>query len=398
MTSSAATQPTRLRGITWNHSRGFLPVVATAQRFGEMHSAVEIAWEKRSLQEFADCPIERLAETFDLLVIDHPFVGYAARHPVLLPLDEHLSAEFLADQERSSVGESYRSYVYDGHLWALPIDAAAPVAAWRADVLERAGASVPRTWEELLALARRGLVRFPAIPVDSLMHFYMLCCALGECPPASDDVLIDPDVGAEALTWLCELVKLCPPEILKSNPIATYEAMSQRDDIAYCPFAYGYSNYARDGYAPQTLEFGDLCSIGGRGRLRSTLGGTGLAISAKCQNRQAALEYVCFVAGAECQRTLYVQSGGQPVHRAAWTDRDANRLTHDYFLQTLPALDRAYVRLRYCGYIRFQDQAGAVVHDFLSKGGDARSVIGELQSLYRQSRQEGETSDGHNVH
>jgi hypothetical protein len=53
-------------------------MVATAQRFCETHPEVEIAWEKRSLQEFADYPIPKLAEQFDLLVIDHAFVGYAA--------------------------------------------------------------------------------------------------------------------------------------------------------------------------------------------------------------------------------------------------------------------------------------------------------------------------------
>jgi len=61
-----------LKGITWNHSRGFLPMVATAQRFAELYPNVQITWEKRSLQAFADYSIQELAERFDLLVIDHP--------------------------------------------------------------------------------------------------------------------------------------------------------------------------------------------------------------------------------------------------------------------------------------------------------------------------------------
>ena len=82
--------PITLTGITWNHTRGYLPMVATAQRFSELHPDIEIVWHKRSLQEFADYPIERLVERFDLLVIDHPFAGQAAAQNVLLPLDEHL--------------------------------------------------------------------------------------------------------------------------------------------------------------------------------------------------------------------------------------------------------------------------------------------------------------------
>ena len=118
-----------LRGISWDHTRGFLPMVASAQRFHELHPHVDIVWEKRSLQAFADQPIQLLAERFDFIVIDHPFVGYAAAHPVLVPLDQHLDAVYLADQAAHSVGASEPSYWYGDHLWALAIDAATPVSA-----------------------------------------------------------------------------------------------------------------------------------------------------------------------------------------------------------------------------------------------------------------------------
>src|ERR1700751_1130589 len=101
-----------LTGITWNHTRGYLPMVATAQRFSELHADVSITWHKRSLQAFADAPLADLAARFDLLVIDHPSIGEAVRHGLLLPLDEHLPAEFLADQAANSVGQSHASYAY----------------------------------------------------------------------------------------------------------------------------------------------------------------------------------------------------------------------------------------------------------------------------------------------
>ena len=99
----------RLIGMTWNHTRGFLLLAATAQHFAEVHSGVEIVWQKRSLQAFGDQSLEQLAPQFDLLVVDHPFVGYAAANPVLLPLDEHLPAEFLADQAVTALGNPMRA-------------------------------------------------------------------------------------------------------------------------------------------------------------------------------------------------------------------------------------------------------------------------------------------------
>ena len=49
------TVKTVLRGITWNHSRGFVSVVATAQRFCELHPNVEITWEKALLARICQC-------------------------------------------------------------------------------------------------------------------------------------------------------------------------------------------------------------------------------------------------------------------------------------------------------------------------------------------------------
>ncbi len=381
-------QAATLTGITWNHSRGYLPLVATAQRFAELHDDVTIEWSKRSLQAFADQPIERLADHFDLLIIDHPFVGFAAAHPVLVPLDEHLPAAFLADQGANSVGASHTSYDCGGHQWALAVDAATPVSAVRPDLIERLGVDVPQTWSELLALARQGHVAFPAIPIDSLGHFWMLCLALGEEPCATTDYVVDPTVGTIALEHLRELVALCDPACLARNPIQTYEAMVASDELVYCPFAYGYSNYARQGYARALLRFGGLVTFEGR-QLRSTLGGTGLAISQRCRELNTAFAYVQYVASPVCQRRLYVTSGGQPGHRGAWLDAEVNHLCHDFFRDTLATLDEAWLRPRFDGYIPFQDEAGAIVHRYLRSGGDPRLVVDELDRGYRESSTNG---------
>jgi multiple sugar transport system substrate-binding protein len=376
----------RLRGITWNHSRGFLPMVATAQRFSEVHPEIEIVWAKRSLQEFADYPVDRLAEEFDLLVIDHPFVGCAAAHGTLLPLDEHLPPSFLADQAKHTVGKSHESYYYEGHQWALAIDAATPVSSWRQDLLERDGIALPQTWEDLITLAATGVVALPAMPIDSLMNFYMLCLALGEEPFLNPRQVVPHEVGVKALSMMWQLHVFCAPECFSWNPIATYEVMNSSDAIAYCPFAYGYSNYSRPGYAKKLIHFGELVRQGERGRLCSTLGGTGLAVSARCRHQEAVVTYAQFVADGECQRTIYFESGGQPGHRAAWENPRINEASNGFFERTLPAMDRAYLRPRYNGYLDFQDKAGPVVQHYFRDGGNATAVMEQLDRLYIESQ------------
>ena len=377
---------TLLRGITWNHSRGFVSVVATAQRYCEMHPEVEIVWEKRSLQEFADAPIQGLADDYDLLVIDHPWAGYAAFSQVLVPLQEIIPADFMADQAANSVGHSHPSYVFNGNQCALAIDAATPVASFRPDLLRRYNLQKPETWSDLLDLARQGRVIMPAIEIDTLMNFYMLCATQGEPPFVDDDWAVSDEMSLRALEQLRELASLCPRDIFSWNPIAVYEALSRREDYVYCSFAYGYSNYSRAGYSDNVLVFDDMVDIGGHGRCQSTLGGTGLSISTGCKSVQIAREYAMFSASPIIQRTIFFENGGQPAHRGAWTDDEVNRRSSNYFRNTLPALDRAYLRPRFPGYLHFQDQGGAPIRQYLMQGGDGRQVLAELKRLFQEAK------------
>ena len=380
-------EKTVLRGITWNHSRGYISVMATAQRFSEMNPQVDIQWDKRSLQEFADAPIQGLAEKYDLLVIDHPWAGFAAFSDVLLPLQDHIPAEYLEDQASYSVGHSHPSYIFDGNQCALAIDAATPVASYRPDLLERYGLDQPQTWQDLLALARQGRVIMPGIPIDTLMNFYMLCSTQGQVPFVDNEWAVSDDLALQALDQLRELASLCPNEIFNWNPIAVYEALSRRDDFVYCPFAYGYSNYSRQGYSDHVLVFDDMVDINGQGRCQTTLGGTGLAISTQCKALDVARDYAIFTASSIIQKTLFFENGGQPGHRQAWLDDEVNRRSNNYFKNTLPALDRAYLRPRFPGYLHFQDHGGAPIREYLMNGGSGQRVIDKLKQLFREAKE-----------
>lgn len=374
----------KLKGITWNHTRGLLPMVATSQRFTELNPGIEISWEKRSLQEFADASIEDLAKRFDLLVIDHPWTGFGAATNTILPLSDYIPSEYIKDQEINTVGPSYESYVFSDKLWALPIDAATPVASARLDILKKQGLKVPQTYDDLLALAKKGLVAFAGIPVDVLMSFYMYCCSLGEAPFQSEEKVISTETGTKALQLFRELAQLIDPANFNRNPIQVYEAMVNSDEIAYCPFAYGYSNYSRIGYSQNLLHFYDLVKLNDQPMI-SSLGGTGLAVSSFGQHIPEAIKYAEFTGSSQVQQTIFADNGGQPGHLQAWKSDRINQLTHDYFKNTLPALERAFLRPRYSGHMYFQDQAGDVVRDYLMKGGNEKSVLSAMNELYVKS-------------
>jgi len=371
--------PVALSGIAWNHTRGWLPMVATGARFSESHPDVSIRWERRSLQEFADMPLCELCRRFDLLVIDHPWIGTAAEEGLLVPLDDYLPEAYLKEQAEGAVGASYRSYIWNGRPYALAVDAAAPVAAWRPDLLP--GAAVPRTWGEVLDLAGRGRVLWAARPVGCMMAFYMMCVSLGSPLFADGNGVVDLAAGQEALERLRGLAARSPRVVFNFSPAAVYEAMTRESGWTYCPFAYGYSTYAREGHARRVLRFGEPVTLDGR-PLVTVLGGAGLAVSSHCEAPEVALEYLGMVASPLVQRTLYFDAGGQPGHRSAWLDADVNARSGGFFQSTLPALDRAWLRPRRPGYPAFQEVADEHVHRYLRDGGEAVRVLDALEDLH----------------
>src|ERR671930_234263 len=123
--------------MTWDHVRGVGGLRAAAEAYRSVRADVSVTWDTRSLQA-------------------------------------------LADQAASSVGRSSESYVWTDRRWALAVDAAAQVAAYRSDLIE---SGVPRTWDEVEALARTARSRerwiaLPAIPTDAICNFLAVCASL----------------------------------------------------------------------------------------------------------------------------------------------------------------------------------------------------------------------------
>jgi multiple sugar transport system substrate-binding protein len=373
----------QLRGMTWDHSRGFDPMVATSQDFSERHPHVSIQWEKRSLQAFADRPIEDMAESYDLMVIDHPHVGEVARSGQLVAFDGLDRGAELAALASQSVGVSHRSYEFDGHQWALAIDAATPVAAFRADLLNEA----PRSWDGVLDLARSGRVACALIPINALMCFFGLARNI-DCSVAEDPaLLIARDEGRHVLGLMKEIVALIDPKCLALDPIGILDWMGRTaDGPAYSPFGYGYTNYSRDGYCRFPITFADAPGIGDNGPRGTVIGGTGIAISNASPNREIAAEYAFWIAGAECQAGLFFSSGGQPANAFAWEDEACNAASRNFFANTRKTLETAWLRPRYDGYMGFQDTAGNIVHHCLKGESDVETTLDRLQAAYLESR------------
>ncbi|MBD9639899.1 carbohydrate ABC transporter substrate-binding protein [Ensifer sp. ENS07] len=370
-----------LKGMTWSHPRGYDPMIACSRLWQE-RTGITVEWDKRSLQDFETYPVEELARAYDLIVIDHPHVGQITKEKCLAPLDvEGRQAERKA-LEDASVGRSYPSYTWQGRQWAFPIDAATQVQAWRPDLTDRM-----ESWTDMLALARQGRVALPMRPPHSLMSFYTLAGNLGSpCRSDATGPLIDPDGGINAFERLRELTDLIDPSCFSMDPIALLEAMSDPASKVVCaPLIYGYVSYAMPGFRPSLVTFGDVPVAGTNGPAGSALGGTGIAVSAFSQAREAAIDFAYFVASGAVQRGPYASGGGQPGHAAAWDDDAVNAATSDFYRATRKTLESAWVRPRHDGYMAFQQAASDRINGGLTGKEAARKVVDDLNRLFAES-------------
>lgn len=375
------TEPITLRGMTWSDPRGYDPLVAAAAEFARIAPGVSIHWEKRSLQGFESTPVDELAATFDLMVIDHPHVGAVVEEGCLLPLDRHAPPHALRRLEGETVGKSYASYTMAGHQWALPIDAATQVQAIRPDL--RAGPC--RSWAEVMEAARAGQVIWPLRPPHGLMNFYTLCANLGEPCAVTPGPLVARATGLAVLEALQALAERVDPACLGMDPIAALSALSEGTRHSVAPLTYLYSPFAREGYRARRLSFHDMPAIGAGGPIGSALGGTGIAVSARTAHPELCTRFALWLAGAEVQRGLYAANNGQPGNARAWGDAAVNAAVGGAYHATRLTHEAAWLRPRHAGYMAFQEEASHIVLDAVTGKTAHSAALDALDARFNAS-------------
>ena len=374
----------KLKGMTWNHERGIKPLVLASEIFKQKYS-IEIEWDARSLSDFEIFPLDELAEKYDMIMIDHPHIGVAARENLLLPLEDYLNADFLLEQENGSVGLSYKSYSWNKSQYAIPLDAAAQVSVRREDLLS----VCPFTWDDVFNLpANLPKGQYMAIPLVAqhvFSSFFTLCSHFDSTAFWSDGSLLDQTRGQKALDYLERLIKISHPESSNMDPIIMLNMMIESDEIVYSPLVYGYSNYSRTTFTKKILTFADMPSseLGPQG---SMIGGVGLSLTSKCRDVDSCLKFLQMIGAPDFQKNEINLADGQPGHILAWQDKKVNKDSNNFFINTLKTLQMGSLRPRFDGVVEFQKQAGTLLCEELIKSNiDKKSIINKLNLLFKDN-------------
>lgn len=358
-------------GLTWDHPRGRNALEASAARVG---GADSLRWEVQSLEGFESAPIDELAKKYDLLVLDHPHLGDALATDSLRPIDELFDAAQITRWEQEAVGSSIASYRMGGRLWALPLDAATQVSVRRRALVPEA----PQSWSEVESLAQQGLV------ATSLAgpHAFLSLCSIAVCfgdDPGAGAALFERQTALRALSLLRRLSASAPEGTALLNPIGLLDRMRDVGDIGYIPLVYGYVNYS----SPE-VAFGPVPTDDGR--IGSTIGGTGIAVTRRTEPSVELLDHLRWLMDPQTQRAFIPEHAGQPSARAAWEDSAVDAAAHRFYSHTRSAIEASWVRPRHPGYIPFQSEASRIVRAVVLDGRDPEEALDDIEARFAALR------------
>lgn len=362
------------RGVTWDHPRGRTALEASAEQARRL-GGVDIAWDAHSLEHFESHPIDELARDYDLIVLDHPHLGEALALGSLRPIDEVLGDEVARGVVAAAVGRSGESYVLDGHLWALPIDAATQVAAYRRELDEAA-----TTWAGTVDLSTRADVALSIAGPHAFLSFSSVCASIGETIGTRPDALVERAAAIAALEPLTAIARRSPEWTRTLNPIGLLDAMAAGERLDAVPLIYGYVNYSG-----AAVRFADAPTWTEGGAPGSTIGGTGIAVSRRAEVDDALAAHLLHLIDDEVQRRFIPLRDGQPGLDSAWSDPLLDAAAFGFYSGTLATMRAGIVRPRYDGYIAFQSLGSEILRGILLGEDDVDAGLDRLDAAYRES-------------
>lgn len=375
----------QLKGITWDHPRGYDSIVAATETFHELADDFQVTWDIRSLKEFGDLPIAGLTEKYDLLMIDHPFVGDAHEQQLLMPMEQLMSRAFLNEQSQVHIGVCYESYSYKGRQYALPIDGASQFSAYNPMVLSPL--AVPHNWTEYLDIMFdphfKNKVLWPLCTTDFWCSFLTIAAQLAERNGVEvfNDEGVSEVLAYETFEYLKQLTEGIPEQCWSMNPIGVLECMTNTSECGFSPLLFGYSNYGRN--REGNVEFLNAISLEDQ-RTISLLGGVGIAVSSKTKYKNEITTYLGHIMKNEILLGAYFDAGGQPSLAEVWNSKKHSKATSNFFCNTLETMQNAYVRPCIPGFNDFQERASEFIHAHF-KTQSARTLGEKVNVLFRKS-------------
>jgi len=312
-------------------------------------------------------------------------------------VDLSAAAAELAPQHFPSIIESQ---TVNGKLVALPIFTDAPALYYRTDLLEKHGASVPTTWEELTATAQMIQDAERAAGDEDIWGFVwqgnayegLTCNALewvksfggGQIVEPDGTISINNEAAAAALTLAASWVGTISPDGVLAYQEEEARGVWQTGNAVFMrnwPYAYGLGN-ADDSAVKGLFGVAPLPTGGGNDTSAATLGGWNVAVSKYSENQEAAISLALYLAGAEAQKQRAINESNLPTIIALYDDADIAAAQpiipqwKDVFLQAVPRPSAPTLG----SYNQVSSLFWSAAHDVLSGNASAAEALEILEA------------------
>lgn len=266
-------------------------------------------------------------DSYDLAYVDVAWVPKFAAQGWLLPLDalippKELAAFLPGDLEGSR---------YEGKLYRLPVQSDGGMLYYRKDILAARGIPVPRTWEELVAAAKKARAPGVAGFVFQGKQYEGLVCAFlelvwgfgGDLLDPAGVVRIDEPPAVAALSALVDGIyadKIIPQAVLTYQEEEARNAFQEGRAVFMRNWPYAWNLMQKEG-SPVRGKIGIVPMVAGPGgRPAATLGGWGFAVSSYSRRPKEAFLVAEYFASAESQKLAFLKGGILPSRKALYSD------------------------------------------------------------------------------
>ncbi|TCL01183.1 trehalose/maltose transport system substrate-binding protein [Shimia isoporae] len=263
----------------------------------------------------------------------------------------------LMDSHFPSIVESQ---TVNGKLVALPLYTDAPALYYRTDLLEKHGATVPETWEELTATAQMVQDAERAQGNADLWGFVwqgnayegLTCNALEWVKSFGGGQIIEPNgdisINNPKAVAAVELAASWPGTISPEGVLAYKEEEArgvwQTGNAVFMrnwPYAYGLGN-GEDSAVKGKFGVTTLPTGGGHDVSAATLGGWNIAVSKYSEKQETAISLAMYLASPEAQKTRALLGSRLPTIVSLYEDAEIAAAApiipqwKDVFLQAVP--------------------------------------------------------------
>jgi trehalose/maltose transport system substrate-binding protein len=316
-----------------------------------------------------------------------------------------LSDQFLDLTEAASAvaGEHFPSIIESqtvaGKLVAMPFFTDAPALYYRKDLLDKHGAAVPTTWEEMTATAQKVMEAERAEGSKDIWGYVwqgaayegLTCNALEWIKSNGGGQIIEPDgtisVNNENAVAALEMAKgwvgtVSPPGVLAYTEEES-RGVWQTGNAVFMrnwPYAYALGN-AADSPISGKFDVAPLPSGGGDNSSAATLGGWNIAVSRYSPNPEAAVELAMFMTSTDSQKKMALQLSHLPTVISLYDDAEIGEKQSliprwkEIFLNAVPR-PSAPTKV---AYNEVSSKFWTAVHDTLSGTGTAAENLEILE-------------------